>query len=72
MERIGFGVHELNARSRAALRKVGATQEGVLRKFLPDTSGMMNNQRYDIILFSLMKGEWKDQVKSTLKSEVLA
>ena len=72
MERIGFGVHELNARSRAALRKVGATQEGVLRQFLPDTCGMANNRRYDIILFSLLKAEWNNHEKSTLKSEVLA
>lgn len=55
------GVHRLEARSiasngrgNAALRKMGATQEGVLRR-----SFLRNGRYYDQILWSILKDDWR-------------
>lgn len=63
LERIGFGVHGQNTRSTMALKKNGCTQEGVLRNFLP---GIHKDERFDLILFSLLKNEWNASVKKML------
>ena len=65
--RIGFGVHEKNRRSIAALVKMGISREGALRKFLPNTLDGAGSQRFDIILFSLLKGEWDRNVREMLR-----
>jgi RimJ/RimL family protein N-acetyltransferase len=55
------GVHRLEARSissnvrgNAALRKVGAMQEGVLRR-----SFQRNGRLYDQVLWSILRDDWR-------------
>jgi RimJ/RimL family protein N-acetyltransferase len=57
-----LGVHRLearaalaNARSQAAMRKLGAVQEGVLRRSLTTADG----QRHDQVLWSLLDEDWR-------------
>jgi N-acetyltransferase len=57
-----LGVHRLearaalaNGRSQAAMRKLGAVQEGVLRRSLTTADG----QRLDQVLWSLLDKEWR-------------
>jgi RimJ/RimL family protein N-acetyltransferase len=56
MNRVEFLTHVKNAQSRAALTKLGATQEGVLRhhKVLPDGS------LRDSVVFSIIATEWPE------------
>ena len=56
------GVHRLEARSiasngrgNAALRKVGALQEGILRR-----SFQRNGRYFDQILWSILKDDWRE------------
>lgn len=56
-----IGVHRLearavvhNGRGNGALRKVGAVQEGVLRR-----SFLRNGQYYDQVLWSILKTDWR-------------
>ena len=53
-ERIEFKTDVLNVRARAALRKLGATEEGVLRSH----TLMHDNRRRDTIYYSLLRHEW--------------
>src|SRR5699024_5322490 len=52
--RVEFCTHWLNRRSRAAIERLGAKQEGVLRnhRILPDGS------RRDTVVFSIIDSEW--------------
>ncbi len=52
--RVQFCTHHLNQRSRAAIERLGAKQEGVLRnhRILPDGS------RRDTVVFSIIASEW--------------
>jgi N-acetyltransferase len=57
-----LGVHRLearaalaNSRSQAAMRKLGAVQEGVLRRSLTTADG----QRLDQVLWSLLDEDWR-------------
>jgi RimJ/RimL family protein N-acetyltransferase len=54
MNRVEFLTHAKNAQSRAALLKLGASQEGILRhhKILPDGS------LRDSVVFSILATEW--------------
>ncbi len=54
MNRVEFLTHAKNAQSRAALLKLGATQEGILRhhRVLPDGS------LRDSVVFSILAAEW--------------
>jgi RimJ/RimL family protein N-acetyltransferase len=61
------GVHRLEARSiaanvrgNAALRKMGALQEGVLRRAF-----VRNGRYYDQILWSILKEDWQQAVPKT-------
>lgn len=60
MKRIGFGVHEENQTSIHALKKIGVSQEGVLRSFLPKVE---EEGRADLLLFSILKKEWKTRLR---------
>jgi N-acetyltransferase len=53
-ERIEFKTDELNLRSRAALEKIGAKQEGILRSHML----MPGNRRRNSVYFSIIKEEW--------------
>lgn len=61
--RIGFGVHGENHRSMRAIEKVGCSKEGVLRSYLMSNS---KKNRADLILYSILKAEWNNEVKSDL------
>lgn len=63
LERVGFGIHGQNLRSVAAIKKMGCKQEGVLKNFLPSLFG---EGRVDLLLFSLLKYNWKNEVKEEL------
>jgi len=54
MERVEIKTDNLNERSKAALRKVGAFEEGVLRSHML----MHDKRRRDSVYFSILKGEW--------------
>ena len=66
-ERIGFGVHGENLRSINALKSIGCQQEGVLRNFLHSVS---EKKRVDLLLFSLLKSEWNENVKIILAKKL--
>lgn len=53
-DRIEFRIDSRNARSRAAVAKLGATREGVMRHHMITWTGY----RRDTVLFSLLREEW--------------
>lgn len=56
MQRVGFMVGAQNTRSRDAMEKLGATQEGVLRsrQLLP------SGEKRDFVVFSILDSEWPE------------
>lgn len=64
-ERVEFKTDALNSRSRAALRKIGAQEEGILRSHML----MPGNRRRDSVYFSVLKEEWPE-VKHYLESRI--
>ncbi|MFC4453054.1 GNAT family protein [Deinococcus sonorensis] len=52
--RVQFRVDARNARSRAALRKLGAVEEGTLRRYQRRTDG----EARDSVLYSVLPEEW--------------
>ena len=52
--RVEFKTDVLNARSRAALRRIGAVEEGVLRGHMVTASGRIR----DTVYFSILEAEW--------------
>jgi len=52
--RVEFGVDSRNARSQAAMAKLGAVREGVLRAYRVTWTGHVR----DTVLFSILKDEW--------------
>jgi N-acetyltransferase len=65
MNRVEFLTHSKNAQSRAALRKLGAAQEGILRhhRILPDGS------LRDSVVFSILAAEWAE-IREVLEKRV--
>jgi RimJ/RimL family protein N-acetyltransferase len=53
-ERVEFKTDVLNARARAGLLGIGATEEGVLRSF----NYMPGGRRRDVIYYSILRTEW--------------
>jgi RimJ/RimL family protein N-acetyltransferase len=53
-ERVEFKTDALNAQSRAALTKLGATFEGIFRKQMKRPNGSMRDNAY----FSVIRDEW--------------
>jgi len=53
-ERVELKTHHRNLRSQAAMRKMGATQEGTLRRHLKCWTGEWR----DTVWFSVLKEEW--------------
>ena len=66
MERVELKTDNLNERSKAALRKIGATEEGVLRSHML----MQDNRRRDSVYFSIIKDEW-ERVKRNYFGELM-
>ena len=54
--RVEFKTDALNARSRGALEKLGARQEGILRSHMITSTG----RRRDSVYFSILAEEWPD------------
>ena len=54
--RVGFKVDSLNLRSRAAVLKLGAVQEGILRQSGVTWTGRVR----DAVVFSILAEEWPD------------
>ena len=52
--RVAFSADNLNARSQAAIEKLGATREGVLRRHRPRADGTWR----DTVRFSIIEPEW--------------
>ena len=57
LARVAFKVDAVNARSRAAVLKLGCTQEGVMRHERRTWTGRLR----DTVLFSLLREEWQAQ-----------
>jgi len=55
--RVGFRVDSRNARSQAAMAKIGAVREGVIRAERVTWTGHVR----DTVLFSIRRGEWADR-----------
>lgn len=53
-ERVEFKTDALNARSRAALRRIGAREEGTLRGHAVTTAG----RRRDTVYYGLLRADW--------------
>lgn len=65
--RVSFRVDATNARSRAAVLKLGATQEGVLRQDMQTWTGRIR----DTVMFSILADEWPD-VRARLDARLAA
>jgi N-acetyltransferase len=65
VNRVQFMVHSRNGRSNAALQKMGAVREGVLRAYLVDANGSAQ----DIVMHSVLRHEWPE-VKARLEARV--
>jgi len=63
--RVQFGVDALNARSRVAMRKLGATEESVLRRAQIAWTGRV----FDRVIFSVLADEWL-RVKANLEAQL--
>ncbi len=64
--RVQFKVDERNARSQAAMLKLGAVREGVLRKYQRRPDGFVR----DSVIFSVLDTEWPD-VKRKLEDRIV-
>jgi RimJ/RimL family protein N-acetyltransferase len=54
--RVQYKVDAINARSRAAVLKLGAVQEGIIRSERTTWTGRLR----DSVVFSVLEGEWPD------------
>lgn len=66
MERVEFRADNNNARSIAAMKGIGCTVEGVLRKNVIK----MDGGRRDSIVLSILKKEWEQSVKDILIKKI--
>ncbi len=65
-ERVGFKANLDNKRSINAMKRIGAVEEGVLRSFSLDAKG----QRIDLIVLSILKYEWINNVRTILQNKI--
>ena len=65
INRVEFAIDSRNVRSRAAVKKIGATEEGILRHHMILDDGFIR----DTVIFSIVKPDWP-QIKSTLQSRL--
>lgn len=64
-ERVEIKTDNLNERAKQALRKIGATEEGVLRSHMQ----MPLHRRRDSVYFSIIKNEWP-AIKNSIFKEI--
>jgi RimJ/RimL family protein N-acetyltransferase len=62
-ERVEIKTDNLNERAKQGLRKIGATEEGVLRSHMQ----MPHHRRRDSVYFSILKNEWSAIRQSVFK-----
>ena len=65
VERVEFRADATNKRSIAAMKSIGCTEEGILRSNCASPNG-----RRDSIVLSILKNEWFETVKNTLKMKL--
>ncbi len=65
MERVEFRADFRNNKSIQAMKDIGCTVEGVLRKNMP-----LENGRRDSIILSILRDEWFDHVKKHLQEKI--
>jgi RimJ/RimL family protein N-acetyltransferase len=65
MERVEFRADFRNNKSIQAMKDIGCTVEGVLRKNMP-----LENGRRDSIVLSILRDEWFDNVKKNLREKI--
>ncbi len=65
VNRVEFTVDARNTRSRAAVKKLGATEEGILRRHMLLENGIHR----DTVVYSIIKPEW-DQLKQQLQQRL--
>ena len=63
--RVELKTDALNERSRAAIRRIGAREEGTLRSHMITSSGRIR----DTVYYSILDGEWPG-VKRSLESRL--
>jgi RimJ/RimL family protein N-acetyltransferase len=63
--RVELKTDALNQRSRTAIRRIGATEEGILRQHVITWSG----RRRDSVYFSILDSEWP-RVKQDLERKL--
>ena len=63
VERVEFRADANNAKSIAAMKAIGCKVEGILRNNVP----MHTGKRRDSIILSILKEEWKNEVKLKLR-----
>ncbi|MFF2590657.1 GNAT family N-acetyltransferase, partial [Peribacillus butanolivorans] len=61
--RVQFSADIRNIRSQKAIKKLGATKEGVFRANYMDTSGVSRDDVY----FSIIHSEWNDIKRNVFK-----
>jgi len=66
LERVEFRADNNNARSIAAMKKLGCTQEGILRS----NCAAGNGARRDSIILSILKEEWESSIKQNLEQRL--
>lgn len=66
LERVEFRADTRNLHSIAAMRKLGCTEEGILRSHLPTADG----SRRDSVILSILKDEWHASVKAGLEKRL--
>ena len=66
MERVEFRADNENERSKAAMKSIGCTVEGVIRS----SSFKVDVSRRDSILLSILKEEWVQNIKEKLRSKL--
>lgn len=66
LERIELNADLRNERSIAAMTKMGATQEGIIRKnvYLPD------GYKRDTVIFSVLKEDWEEGLKLQFEDKI--
>lgn len=67
MNRVELKTDALNAKSRAAIGRIGATQEGIFRRHMITASGRVRNTVY----FSIIDSEWP-AIKARLLDKIKA
>jgi N-acetyltransferase len=66
MERVEFRADVNNHRSVTAMKNIGCTVEGIMRKNMPTATG----SRRDSIVLSILKDEWFESVKENLLKKI--